>query len=66
MKFLTEFNILCAIIAAKWAFDLGVSQLRQVLFGLAGLFFGPLALLALYVFLLYQAKKEGRPAARVF
>jgi hypothetical protein len=34
----------CAILAAKWASDLGFRQSRQVLWGIAGLALGPIAL----------------------
>jgi len=46
--------------------DLGYSQFRQIIFGIGGLIFGPLMLLILYVRLLYQAKAEGKPAAKTF
>ena len=58
-------NTICALICAKWALDLGVSQLRQILFAIGGLIFGPLMLLILYVFLIYKAKKEGQPGAKI-
>jgi hypothetical protein len=50
----------CGILSAKWAMELGCSQLRQALWGIAGLLLGPLALLLLYVRLLgtRQALKE--------
>jgi len=44
--------------------DLGYSQSRQVLFGIGGLMFGPLALLILYILLFYQAKAEGKATAK--
>ena len=62
----SSFAFTCALISAKWAMDLGYSQLRQIIFGLGGLFFGPLMLLILYVRLLYQAKTEGTSAAKTF
>jgi len=62
----SSFAIVCAIISAKWAMDLGYSQFRQIIFGIGGLIFGPLMLLILYVRLLYQAKTEGKPAAKTF
>jgi hypothetical protein len=62
----SSFAIACAIISAKWAMDLGYSQFRQIIFGIGGLIFGPLMLLILYVRLLYQAKAEGKPAAKTF
>jgi len=59
------FAFACAVISARWAMDLGHSQSRQILFGFGGLIFGPLMLLILYVRLLYQAKAEGKPAAKL-
>jgi hypothetical protein len=64
MKELVAFNVLCAIIAAKWSADAGMSQFRQLLFGVAAIALGPLILLVLYVRYLYQAKKVGSPAAK--
>ena len=64
MKELAVLNILCAIIAAKWSADAGMSQFRQLLFGVGAIFFGPLILLVLYVRGLYQAKKTGSPQAK--
>jgi hypothetical protein len=61
----STFTFACGIISARWAMDLGYSQSRQVLFGLGGLIFGPLMLLVLYVRLLYQAKAQGKPAAKL-
>ena len=52
-------NVSCAIICAKWALDLGFSQLSQILFLIGGLILGPLMLLILYVRLIYKARKEG-------
>jgi hypothetical protein len=62
----SSFAFTCAVISAKWAMDLGHSQSRQIIFGIGGLIFGPLMLLVLYVRLLYQAKAEGKPAAKTF
>ena len=59
------FGFACAVISARWAMDLGYSQSRQIIFGIGGLLLGPLMLLILYVRLLYQAKAEGKPAAKV-
>lgn len=58
--------LLCAVISAKWAMDLGFSQSRQVIYGIAGMLFGPLTLLILYVYMLYAAEKRGKPSARWF
>jgi hypothetical protein len=57
-------NLVCAMVCAKWALELGYSQTRQVLFLIAGLLFGPLTLLILYVYLIEKAQKEGRPGAK--
>jgi len=57
-------NVVCAIVCAKWALELGYSQTRQMLFLVAGLLFGPLTLLILYVYLIEKARKEGRPGAK--
>jgi hypothetical protein len=64
MQEIVAFNILCAIIAAKWALELGLTQIRQALFGAAALVLGPFILLALYVQFLYKAKGAGQPSAR--
>jgi hypothetical protein len=58
-------NVSCAIICAKWALDLGFSQLRQLLFLIGGLIFGPLMLLILYIFLINKAKEEGSTGAKI-
>jgi hypothetical protein len=54
----------CAILAAKWASDLGFSQSRQVLWGIVGLALGPIALLLLYVRFVRKYQAEGQPAGR--
>jgi hypothetical protein len=59
-------NVLCSIICAKWALDLGFSQFGQILFLIGGLVLGPLMLLILYVRLINKAKKEGLAGAKVF
>jgi hypothetical protein len=58
-------NLVCAMVCAKWALELGYSQTRQVLFLIAGLLFGPLTLLILYVYLVEKAQKEGRPGSKL-
>jgi hypothetical protein len=58
-------NVTCSIICAKWALDLGFSQIRQILFLVGGLLFGPIMLLILYIYLIYKAKKEGQPGAKM-
>lgn len=58
-------NIVCALICAKWALELGFSQTRQILFLIAGILFGPLTLLILYVYLVKKAENEGQPGAKI-
>ena len=58
-------NVSCAIICAKWALDLGYSQLRQILFLVGGLILGPIMLLILYVCLINKAKKEGATGGKI-
>ena len=48
-------HVICAIICAKWAMDLGFSQTRQLLWGIAGLFLAPLILLILYARLIRKS-----------
>lgn len=64
-KVFATLNFLCAIISAKWYMELGHSQLRQLIAGLGGLVFGPLMPLLIYVHLLYKAKKEKQPSAKI-
>ncbi|MFO0914183.1 MAG: hypothetical protein U0795_14585 [Pirellulales bacterium] len=42
-------HVIAALICAKWAMDLGFSQVRQLLWGIAGFVAAPLILLILYV-----------------
>jgi hypothetical protein len=49
MQFIAYIHFLAAIIAAKWAMELGFSQVQQLLWGFVGLIVGPLILLVLYV-----------------
>ncbi len=42
-------HFIVAIICAKWASELGFSQLRQLLWGIAGFVAAPLVLLILYI-----------------
>ena len=53
-------HLVGAIISAKWAMDLGFSQFRQVLWGIAGLVLAPLVLLILYVRLIEKAPESAR------
>jgi hypothetical protein len=56
------FATVTAIIAAKWALELGFSQLRQLLWAIVGLVCPPLAVLDLYVRMVRQQQKEHKPA----
>jgi hypothetical protein len=56
--------LVCAILAAKWAADLGFRQWSQVLWFLAGLALGPIALLLLYVRFVRKAQAESLPGGR--
>lgn len=58
-------NIVCAIVCAKWALELGFSQTRQMLLLIGGILFGPLTLLILYVYLVRKAGEEGRPGGKI-
>ena len=58
-------NITCAIVCAKWALELGASQVRQILFLLGGRLFGPLTLLILSVYFMRSAEQRGAPGGRV-
>lgn len=58
-------NAVCALVSAKWALELGFSQLRQILILIGGLIFGPLMLLILYVYLILKARREGAPGGKV-
>lgn len=53
------FGLACASIAAKWAAELGSSQVAQVLWAIAAVLIPPPVLLALYVRGLHQRKEKG-------
>ena len=53
-------HFLSALIAAKWAMDLGFSQFRQLLWFIAALFAAPLVLLILYLRLIPNASESAR------
>ena len=57
---LTVGNVLCAIVSAKWALELGFSEGRQILFLIGGLILGPLMLLILYIRLQYKHKADKK------
>lgn len=52
--------------SAKWALELGFSQVSQLLHFIAGLFIGPLVLLILYLRLIRQRKQDGLPGGQMF
>jgi hypothetical protein len=56
--------VITAIVCGKWAMELGLRQSRQLLWMIAGLVIPPLVLLALYVRLIRQLKREGEPGGR--
>lgn len=58
-------NLACAIICAKWALDLGFSQIRQILFLIGGLLLGPIMLLILYVFLVNRTRQAGGTGGKI-
>jgi len=49
-----------AVVSAKWAMELGFNQFSQLLWAIAGFFFGPLVLLILYVRFLYKHRDDRR------
>jgi hypothetical protein len=53
-------HLIGAIIAAKWAADLGFSQFRQLLGAIAGLVAAPVVLLILYIRLISQGPESAR------
>jgi len=53
-------NVLCALISAKWALELGFNEGRQLLFLIGGLLLGPLMLLILYIRLQYKYRAETK------
>lgn len=59
------FGAVCAVIAAKWAADMGFSQLSQLLWGLFAFVLPPVALLALYVRQLHQHQARQLPGGKL-
>jgi hypothetical protein len=55
---LAGMNVVCAIISAKWAMELGYSQGRQILHLIGAVILGPVMLLVLYIYLLNQRQKD--------
>jgi len=53
-------SLLSAVVSAKWAMDLGYSQLSQFFWGVGGLILGPLMPFFLYIRLIYKCRAEGR------
>ncbi|NVJ61914.1 MAG: hypothetical protein HWE27_16100 [Gammaproteobacteria bacterium] len=63
MEFSSELvglGFLFGIVSAKWALDLGYSQLSQLVHFVVGLFLGPLVLFILYVRMIYAKKNKNR------
>jgi hypothetical protein len=65
MEFMISSNLgilalVSAVICAKWAMDLGWSQARQIIWFIAGLLLGPVAMLILYVRLLGVAPESAK------
>ncbi len=56
--------LLFAAVSAKWAMELGFRQSSQMLWGIAGIFAGPVIVLILYVRLLGKYKSEGLSGTR--
>ena len=57
---------LFGIVSAKWAMELGYSQLLQLTLFCVALFLGPLVLLVLYLRLIYQRNAHGESGAQMF
>lgn len=57
---------LFGIVAAKWAMELGYSQLLQLALFCVALIFGPLVLLILYLRLIYKRNARGASGAQMF
>ncbi len=57
---------LFGVISAKWAMELGYSQLSQMAMFVAGCFAGPLVLFILYTRFLYLRKKNGDSGTQFF
>ncbi len=58
-------HLIAAIIAAKWAAELGCGQVRQLLWMIAGFICPPLALLVLYVRLVRRGQEARERASAV-
>ena len=57
---------LFGIVSAKWALDLGYSQIIQISLFAAGAILGPLVVLALYIRFIYRLKMEGLPGGQIY
>jgi hypothetical protein len=55
-------HFIAAVVAGKWAMELGFRQVRQSLWMIAAFVFPPLVLLALYVRLVRRQQAEHKPA----
>jgi len=57
---------LFGILSAKWAMELGYSQLTQIILFCLGLVAGPFVLFFLYIRLLYLRKENNQPGTKFF
>ena len=58
------FGLVCAIIAAKWAADIGLGQVSQLLWAILTFLLPPVGLLALYVRHVRLLKEKGLSGGR--
>ena len=58
MNTIAILNLICGLVSAKWALDLGFSQARQLIFMFGGFILGPIILLVLYVQHINKSKKQ--------
>jgi hypothetical protein len=56
--------LVCGIVSAKWAMELGFSQSRQLLWAAVGLLLGPVGVLLLYIRSLRMHQAHGLPGGR--
>ncbi len=59
------FGMVCAIISAKWAAELGMSQLSQLCWAVLGFVLPPVALLALYARLVHDKHSHSLPGGQL-
>jgi hypothetical protein len=53
-------DLIAAVIAAKWAMDLGFSRVRQLIWAVAAFVLAPVVLLILYVRLISNAPQPAQ------